>query len=240
MSNDNHPMPVGINYEGGKIISHILKYPQCIAYANCQIAMDAPYHGRVADESHRQQGRSEINFPGYDERKLIQSLTIILSYIYEHHHNIVLIIQIARGRSGKQMFDEVLKPLLDVYDSSSAPLRYEISYGYRSSDYFRCKSNESFVFLNIGMFAVLTNPLQLDVGQLCNPVATWSITSYDAGSTSFVVDPDSFSTFHNDPKNILNQFNEIQKIKLYGIEDSMAFITPDVYSQFAIEGLVKE
>ncbi len=54
MRNDNHPIPVGINYEGGKIISHVLKYPQqCIAYANCQIAMDAPYHGRVADESHR-------------------------------------------------------------------------------------------------------------------------------------------------------------------------------------------
>ena len=44
-------LPVGINFEAGKIITHIKDCPNCVGYANLQIAMDAPYHGRVADET---------------------------------------------------------------------------------------------------------------------------------------------------------------------------------------------
>ena len=46
----NKPVCCGINFEGGKIIKHILQSNYCKGYANVQIAMDAPYHGRVADE----------------------------------------------------------------------------------------------------------------------------------------------------------------------------------------------
>jgi len=65
---------VGINFEGGKIIKHILQDSNCIAYANLQIAMDAPYHDppRVADETLRLKGRSETQFAGYDEEALIK------------------------------------------------------------------------------------------------------------------------------------------------------------------------
>ncbi len=52
----------GINFEGGKIIKYILESKNCIAYANIQIAMDAPYDGCVADEKLRNLGRSELQF----------------------------------------------------------------------------------------------------------------------------------------------------------------------------------
>ena len=46
MSNENIECN-GINFEGGKIIKYILQSKNCIAYANIQIAMDAPYDDRV-------------------------------------------------------------------------------------------------------------------------------------------------------------------------------------------------
>jgi transaldolase len=77
--------------------------------------MDAPYHGRVADESHRSKGRSELNFPGYKEDLLVKNLKIIFSYIKNTFPSKKLVIQIARGRSSQQTFDEVLNQYyLDV------------------------------------------------------------------------------------------------------------------------------
>ena len=46
----------GLNYEGGKIIKHVLNDQSCVAFANVQIRMDAPWLGEVADESRRQSG----------------------------------------------------------------------------------------------------------------------------------------------------------------------------------------
>jgi hypothetical protein len=74
---------IGINYEAGKIINHILKYPQCIGFENIQIAMDAPFHGRVATDDLRKEGRSEKFFQGYDESYLISQLENIFNHIIQ-------------------------------------------------------------------------------------------------------------------------------------------------------------
>jgi hypothetical protein len=226
-------LPIGINFECGKIITHILDKcgDKCVGWANCQIGMDAPYHGRVADETHRSLGRSELNFPGYQEDKLIENLTQIFEHCKLSFPDKKIIIQIARGRSGIQMFEEVLKPILEKKQITN----YHVLYGYRSGDYFACgELNEQFVFINIGMFAVLTQPENIYVGELCNPVLTWNILDYD-GKFKFNETPTNFS---HDSKNILNNYPGIKKIKLFGIADNMKFITPDVYAQNSIQELI--
>ena len=45
----------GLNYEGGKIINHILREKDCLAFANVQIRMDAPWLGEVANDAKRYQ-----------------------------------------------------------------------------------------------------------------------------------------------------------------------------------------
>ena len=74
---------VGINYEGGKITQHASNCDQCVGYINAQIAMDAPLHDQVADESVRSLGRSELSMEGYDEAKLVQGLSHIISTVKE-------------------------------------------------------------------------------------------------------------------------------------------------------------
>ena len=117
---------VGINYEGGKIISHILKSENCIAYANCQIAMDAPYHGRVADETIRSKGRSEVQFPGYTDEYLISQLEQIFNYIKKNYPNIKIVIQIARGRSAVSMKDEIIGPILSKLNIKEITINVQI------------------------------------------------------------------------------------------------------------------
>lgn len=230
-------LPIGINFESGKIITWETKCKNCVAYANCQIGMDAPYHGRIADESHRTQGRSEVNFPGYREDLLIEDLRKVFAYIKDNFPGIKIVIQIARGRSGIQMFDEVLKPLLA--DLSIEESDYLVKYGYRTVNYYECRDlEENFVFVNIGMFAVLTQIEKVYVGQLCNPVITYNITDYDKEVNKFEVE-DLVYNFSRDPKNILNNIDSIQKIKLFGIGDCMKFVTPDIYVKEAIDKLIK-
>ncbi len=231
-------LPIGINYESGKIITWESKCKNCVAYANCQIGMDAPYHGRVADETHRTKGRSELNFPGYREDLLINDLEYIFGYIKRHYSDIKIIIQIARGRSGNQMFEEVIEPVLSR--QSIYPNNYIVQYGYRTANYFECRDlEENFVFVNIGMFAVLTEPEKVYVGQLCNPVITYNITNYDKDLKKFAVEETVYD-FTSDSKNILNNFNQIQKIKLFGIGDCMKFVTPEIYDVNAIRKMIKQ
>lgn len=223
---------VGINFEGGKIITSILrKYGgTCTGYANCQIAMDAPFHGRVADESVRGKGRSESQFTDYREGELKENLRMIFEYIHINYHHRV-IIQIARGRSGQPMFDEVIKPILEMVGIH----KYKTVYGYRSTDYFNENTTEKFVFVNIGMFAVLSGIEQVYVGEVCNPTTTYSIESYDK-QKGFTI-ADEVNTF-DDSKNILNKVPDIKKITLFSIADDMKFISPDEYSSEHIQDLV--
>ena len=239
MSNENIECN-GINFEGGKIIKYILQSKNCIAYANIQIAMDAPYNNRVADEKLRNLGRSELQFDKkyrYSDLYVQCQIYSILEYINKKYPETKIIIQIARGRSGISMFDEVLKPIMNIFgfiDKKEKLITKKciIIYGYRTKDYFKYSSQKNdFVFLNIGMFAVLTNPRNIRVGQICNPVIT-----YDVLNTEMEV---SGKHIFSDKKNILNSFTTICKILLYGIADDMPFITPKEYPIKKINKLIK-
>ena len=145
--------------------------------------------------------------------------------------------QIARGRSGISMYNEVLRPVLFPLGLINADVvpnqkKFKLLYGYRSTDYYQCsRAKSEFVFINIGMFAVLTNANNVKVGQICNPTTTFDITDTDMNITGKHV-------FH-DNKNILNSFHDISKITLCGIADDMPFITPDVYSKQKINWLLR-
>jgi hypothetical protein len=226
---------VGINYEGGKIIKHILSNPKCVAYANCQIAMDAPYHTipRVADETIRSMGRSESQFKGYDEDKLRAKLKDIFTFIKDTYKDIRIVIQIARGRAAEATFNEVIKPVLDNMNITDV----EFVNGYRSQNYYTTLKTTEFVFVNYGMFAELSDDIDVNVGEICNPVITYDINTYNH-KDGFTYGEETH--FDRDEKNILNHFGDIKKLKLFGINDDMAFITPDKYDKAHIVELVKK
>ncbi len=148
-----------------------------------------------------------------------------------------IIIQIARGRSGISMFDQVLKPIMNILgfiDKKEQLIskKCTIIYGYRTRDYFKYSYQKNdFVFINIGMFAVLTNPKNIRVGRICNPLIT-----YDVLNTEMEI---SGKYIFSDKKNILNSFTHISKILLYGIADDMPFITPKEYPIKKINKLIK-
>jgi len=221
---------IGINYEAGKIISYILGYENCIAYANIQIAMDAPYHGRVASEEVRSAGRSETFFPGYNEGYLISQLSTIFEYIKVNHGNTKLVIQIARGRAAIPMYDEILVPIMDRLKLE----KIKFVNGYRSKDYYAPTTDEEFIFVNIGMFAVLQGVESVKVAEICNPNETIIITSKDDEN----IITDYNVTYFNDEKNILNRL-PFQKITLAGIADDMPFVMPTKYSKEKIDELIE-
>lgn len=114
---------LGVNYEGGRVLDHALALPGCIGAVNAQIAMDAPFAGHVAHEGVRSQGRSEAQFEGYDEAALVRSLAQLFGAVREQmtdakaagdgrQQPLALVIQIARGRSGRGFYDEVVAPAL--------------------------------------------------------------------------------------------------------------------------------
>ena len=227
------PQIYTINYEGGKIISHVTKSKYCVGYANIQIAMDTPYHGRVADETIRSNGRSETQFKNYNEKKLISKLVEIFKCIKTK--NKMIIIQIARGRSADPMFNEVIKPILEKLKI----IEYEIKNGYRTSDYYNYKKiKQEFIFVNIGMIAILTNPKKIKVGEICNPIITYQIKDFDEEKQKFKINLKKYENF-DEEKNILNNFN-IKKIILYGINDNMKFVIPSVYSFPSIKKLISK
>jgi len=233
-SKENYP--IGINFESGKIINHIIKFNNCKGWANCQIAMDAPFAGRIADEEVRKKGPSENSFEGYDEFKLTSNLEEILSYIKKEYPNIKIVIQIARGKAGIPMFCNVIKPILDklLIDKK----KYTVKFGYRAIDYYNSDNlEEDFIFVNIGMYAVLTNIDEIYVGELCNPVQTWNILNYSEEKEEFNYEETEFN-WENNLNNILNNFENIKKIKLFGIADDMNFITPKDYKKNAIDKLI--
>jgi hypothetical protein len=135
------------------------------------------------------------------------------------------------------MYDEVLRPLLfplGLVNAEGVPLakKFKIVYGYRSEDYYQCsRAKSNFVFVNIGMFAVLTNANNVKVGEICNPTITYDVVDTDMNISGKRV--------FNDNKNVLNSFSDISKITLCGIADDMPFITPDIYSKQKINWLLR-
>ena len=227
---------IGINYEGGKIISHILRYDNCVAYANLQIAMDAPFHTppRVADESVRREGRSELQFKGYHEEALKYRLRIVLEWVYRNYEDTKVVLQIARGRSAAATAKEVLLPVLDLCGIDY----YELCFGYRSTDYYTPTDDVPFVFVNYGMFAVLQEPSQeLSVGTICNPIETVNINNYNPDTGQWEIEVDRMR-FRGEEKNILNDFDlTVPKITLLGLADELPFVTPDRYNSKHIRAL---
>lgn len=226
---------VGVNFEAGKIIDNVRHLPNCLAYANCQISMDAPFSDRVADDAVRTVGRSELAFVshGYDENALIVKFREIVSSLkdkYLSEKPVKLVIQVARGKAAKSTIKDIIEPVLAELDITN----YHFVIGYRSADYYNGAGLDDFVFLNYGMYGVLTKTDKIGVGEICNPVVSYSIALSDGPETLIGKDG---STFDNDPKNILNDASlRIRKIVLFGIEDSMPFITPDKYkySEFCV------
>ena len=221
---------IGINFEAGKIISHILSFKNCVAYANVQIAMDAPYHGREAPESVRVVGRSETQFPCYNEKYLLLQLEKIFAFIKEKYSGVKVVIQIARGRAATPMFDEVLQPIISHIGIADVVFVT----GYRSENYFIPKFDEPFVFVNIGMFAVLRNVEMIQVAEIVNPNRTIVINTYEGEKFNSDYTISSF----DDEQNILNHLPFFQKITLAGIADNMKFVTKDVYAKEAIDDLI--
>jgi hypothetical protein len=222
---------IGINYEAGKIIDHILKYPKCVAFANIQIAMDAPYHNREAPESVRKEGRSEKSFPCYNEKYLLLQLEKIFLFIKEKYPDTKIIIQIARGRAAEWTIKEILDPLLLNLNIKN----YEYNTGYRTDNYYKPQSSDNFVFVNYGMFAVLRNVENVEVAEVCNPNKAF-ITNYDDKLKIF---ESNFNVeLYDDDKNILNKLPFFQKITLIGISDHNPFITKDVYPRESINILI--
>lgn len=219
---------VGINYERGKIIDHIQSLDGCIYYANCQVCMDAPFKEipRLAGETVRNIGRSECQFDGYDEVKLVESLCTIFEFIRTINSDnlIKLVIQIARGRAAESTARDIILPILAKFDIAN----FHIVHGYRSSTYFTpADSKERFIFLNYGMFAELSDVVGVNVGEICNPVTAYNITSYD-NSMGFTIDEHCHS-YECDEKNILNRFSNLKSMIIFGIGDDMPFVTPDKY-----------
>jgi len=222
---------IGINYESCKIINHIKQYKQCIGYANIQIAMDAPFHGRVANEEIRSQGRSETFFPCYNEKYLILEIEKIFRYIKENYSDKKIVIQIARGRSAIPTWDEIIKPIIDEIGI----IKYEYKTGYRSNDYYKPNDNEEFIFINYGMFAVLRGVEKIQVAEICNPVININVNKYI--NNKFIIN-NNVNIYEEDTKNILNNISFFEKIILIGIADEMEFITNKNYSEEAINELI--
>jgi hypothetical protein len=223
---------IGINYEGGKIITHIQQFTNCIAYANCQIAMDAPFHGRVASESIRKEARSETQFSGYDEEYLISQLEEIFEYINTNYSNIKIVIQVARGRSANSMINDILLPII----TKLSIIKYEFVYGYRSDNYYVPKTTDEFIFVNIGMFAVLKGVPDAKIGEIFNPRKTISIS--EIKECELITDYNIIK-LSGEP-NILDKISHIKELILLGIADNMPFITPDKYSKISIDKLIDE
>jgi hypothetical protein len=200
--------------------------------------MDAPFHGRVATDDLRKEGRSEKFFQGYDESYLISQLENIFNHIKKRFPKQKIVIQIARGKAAEWTKVEILDPLL----SRSNITDVEYVYGYRTDKYYKSTDDTPtddtpFVFVNYGMFAVLSNVDNIKVAEICNPNKTFSI-NYIKELSEFESDY-TISSFDDD-KNIMNELPEFKKLTLIGIDDKNEFITNENYKKESIDKLIRD
>jgi hypothetical protein len=241
-------LPLGINFEGGKIIKFIReKFGNKMAgYSNFQISMDAPFHGMEANDNFRSKGPSEKYIKDYNymdnESSITNALMEVINFACTNNVN-TIVIQIARGRSGIVFFNndivtklkmlgslefiKIIENKYFLYDFSVCNIKKKIilTFGYRSSDYFNMDKkdelNEKFVFVNIGMYARLDN-IKIPSGKLCIPVETYSMTIDN--NTKVIKDKLEFTD------DILLKSNyKFDRIKLIGIDDTMPFVTTTDY-----------
>ena len=245
----------GVNYEGGKIEQHAQRLACCIGSVNAQIAMDAPFHGAVADEALRACGRAEVQFAGYDRERMHAQLRRAIDALLRHceaEGARLLIVQLARGRSAVSMLEEIrhLLPPQEVAsaeagaaesnaggaDSTSGPsggVQMRVRFGYRSSDFFRDEPDRPFAFLNVGMFARLDGEGAAP-GEVFVPSHTWDVAvaeDQEAGQgwrsdcTLCVV---ARREHGGNAKSV--PVPGLRSCHLLGIADNMPFVTPQHYS----------
>lgn len=210
----------GINFEGGKIVDHATSSANCLGYTNIQIAMDAPFLGKVAHESSRrsaQGGRAETLFEDYDEQRMTDELASALEEIFRvqsiYDSDPTVMIQIARGNSAVSMENDIIMPIL----SEIGATRYTIHHGYRTHTYFPIPSNK-FLMANIGMYADLTTPQP--AGTVNIPNSTYDIKE---------IEDQFIETVHRDHDDDLLSAIGFGAIQLIGMDDDMLFVTPDNY-----------
>jgi len=239
-------LPVGINYEGGKIVQYAEQCPQCLGYVNAQIAMDAPFHEQVADETVRITGRSEKSMDGYDETKMLSEInsviktvrTFLVNCTAQHEVEPLTLIQIARGRSAADTIS-LISPLL----VANLITRYSIASGYKSFSYFQYPT-EPFVLLNIGMFGRLTHVDAIAPGTVFNPTHTFEVVRRQP-SCANDSDPSTLTLALQStaPRTHINSKNLVctstfPSLVLLGIDDAMPFVTPAVYDKEEVYRLV--
>jgi hypothetical protein len=241
-------LPLGINFEGGKIIKFIKeKYGDKIAgYSNFQISMDAPFHGMEANDNFRSKGPSEKYIKDYNymdnESSITNALMEVINFACTNNAN-TIVIQIARGRSGIVFFNndivtklkmlgtlefiKIIENKYFIYNFNVCNIKKKIilTFGYRSTDYFNMDNqdelNGKFVFINIGMYARLDN-IKIPSGKLCIPIETYSMVIEN--NIKVVKDKLEFAD------DILLKSNyKFDKIKLIGIDDTMLFVTTTDY-----------
>lgn len=171
----------GLNYEGGKIIKHVLQQIDCLAYANVQIRMDSPWSGEVADEVKRQLGPYETQLDGYAERKLlmIDKLTSVLQkaekIIMSFGNVRQLVIQIARGKACQWFIPDIIMPIIETL-SPTIKSMITLVKGYKKPDYYNHNIVDGpFIFINVGMFASVAH---CDLVEVCVPVKTFDLDSH--------------------------------------------------------------
>ncbi|CAF3094907.1 unnamed protein product [Rotaria sp. Silwood2] len=195
--------------------------------------MDAPFDGVVATQAIRAKGPTEKQLFGYNQQTLLSAINQVFDYIIDEFPQPFVMIQIARGRSSADTLQDIHYILDKLTDSGC---KYEIKTGYRSSDYFKIPkdSEQEFVFVNIGMFARLTNVHQMLPGTACNPITTIDLDMNDEQRLIIFNKRN-----HDDAKNILNHFSsQFQNIILLGMTDQMPFVTPDQYPAIEMQRLI--
>jgi hypothetical protein len=128
------------------------------------------------------------------------------------------------------MYVDVVEPIIQNCGFTDI----DVKFGYKTTDYYIPVTNDPFVFVNIGMFAVLTNVESIRVGQLCSPIITYEITDFDK-ETGFKSDFKSTSTID---RNILSDLG-FTEIILWGIANEMKFVTPSAYPEHHILKLTR-
>ncbi|XWV24698.1 putative ORFan [Tupanvirus deep ocean] len=207
---------MGINFEGGKIITHIKSNPLCVAASNIQIAIDSPFFGY-------QSNCKILEYPEIKSRMLdsISSVFKKVNFMLEEDSNINhLVVQIAKEGSVAYSFgSNALLPILRNTLSKENIDKLIIVKGYRSTDYYVHRTNGKFIFVNIGMFTSL-NP-ECDVAEVCVPVKTIVLEHQIKGKT-FIK---SLVNYHID--DIAYGLPLIKPVELAGIPDNSNFILPN-------------
>ncbi|XWV25942.1 putative orfan [Tupanvirus soda lake] len=219
---------IGINFEGGKIISYVKSNPLCIATSNIQISMDSPYFGQQADGKIRSKGRAECQLSEYYEKEpvMIESISNVfkkINFMMKEDLEIgSLVVQISRGRAADSFITDIVEPILTNTLSIQNINKIVIVKGYRTKDYYCHQSNHKFIFVNIGMFARL-NP-DCNIAEVCVPVKTIVLEHQHKGKTF----SKTSTSYHTD--DIAYGIPLIKPVELAGIPDDSDFILPNNFS----------